>query len=275
MSFNQSWSGDDRQEGFGKGVSSYNTALTLQTQWHRFFSTELSDTFLRQVSQMDTLALAGVLSHRLAGRAEFALGEKFDLFMSSGFDLRPFETDRFFKRMELIRIQGLFRPTQHRSFNVVATLHPLSGYFKTVDGGFSLNDPARRWQVAMNTSWVNNQIISRLDPDPNAPAFLDLQDPQLLANQFLVTVRANLALSEAWKVSLMERVNIGTKTVEEQAFSVWRDLHCWNLELFARERPEPLGWQFGFSLSLKALPEIKASSNQFAAETFSDAQFGY
>ena len=86
--------------------------------------------------------------------------------------------------------------------------------------------------------------------------------------------RADLKVSEKWSLGVFQRLNLQTRRFEEQAFTLWRDLHCWDLEFYGRERPEQ-GWSFGFNLTLRAYPQISASSNRVVSDLFSDAMYGY
>jgi hypothetical protein len=187
----------------------------------------------------------------------------------------PYLTDDELKRLGFLRAQAHYSPDAHRSFSLVSSYHAQTGQLKSIDSNLALNDPGRRWQLGAGSSWVNNRVLPVASPrDINAPFEYAFEEPRRTPDQLLANWRCSFAATEHWSLSLYQRLNVAARVVEEQAFSFSRDLHCWDLELYGRERGYT-GWQFGFTLTLRALPQVKASSNRITSELFDDVSYGY
>ena len=83
-----------------------------------------------------------------------------------------------------------------------------------------------------------------------------------------------MSLSEDLSLSWYERADLVNRRMDETALSLWRRLHCWDLELYFRDTRLG-GLQAGFALALRALPEVRASSNKVTQELFEPVQYGY
>ena len=81
-------------------------------------------------------------------------------------------------------------------------------------------------------------------------------------------------LSPKWHVSYYEQLDLTSRRLNEQAFNLWRDFSCIDAELYARQTLTG-GWQYGFAISLSALPNVRVSSNQITSDLFQPVQFGY
>ncbi len=271
----ETWARDDGEEGTGRANTMLGTGFTWSHRYSRWLNSELGHRYSRQVTGIESLRWAGELLNLAELRLRADLGATWSVDLFESYDIRPYQVDSDLRRLGLARAQVTFSPTEHRGADLSLGWHPTTSQVKTVDLNGRVNDPAKRWQLGLGASWVNNRLVLTPSPfDPNAPAFLERVEPRVNLDQLLLSARATLAVTTNWKVSAYDRFNASSPRLEEQAFSVWRSLHCWDLEFYARETPVG-GWQYGFSLSLKALPQVRASSNQVTADLFEDAQFGY
>ncbi|MES2200688.1 MAG: hypothetical protein V4498_00390, partial [candidate division FCPU426 bacterium] len=272
--FSQSYVRKDIESGMGRGVSVGRSDVTWRLPLggvSAYFGHRVS----RQFSQMETQRFAGLLEHRLSLNSTWSPLESLSLLAGADYDLLPYKTDSDLRRLGLLRMQGLYSPDERRNLMLVSTYDAPTGQFKTVDSNFSVSGPKKRWQTGAGFSWVNNRITQIPGPlDPNAPAIFGYEEPHRTPDQFLATWRASMAVTEHWSLSGYQRLNLASKAVDEQAFSFWRDLHCWDLEIYGRERVYT-GWQFGFTLTLRALPQVSASSNKIVSDLFDDASYGY
>jgi hypothetical protein len=124
-------------------------------------------------------------------------------------------------------------------------------------------------------NWVNNRIVPAAPSlDASAPFELQDENPRATPDQLLLSGRISLALGKNWHVSYFERLDLSARRLDEQAFSLWRDFNCIDSEIYARETLYG-GWQYGFALSLSALPNVRVSSNQVTNDLFQPVQFGY
>jgi lipopolysaccharide export system protein LptA len=274
FSFSQSYIRGDELDGADRGTSIGNAIFNLRIPLRRL-RTDLGYRNGRQFSQIEKLRFAGLTENRLTLNSTLSLSEATSLLAGTDYDMLPYEVKDDSKRLGLIRLQGLYAPTEHRSLTLVSTFHAPSGEVKTFDANFNLNDSKRRWETGGGFSWVNNRIVQLPSTiDTNAPLSFGFEDPHRSPDQALVNWRASMVLTEHWSVSGYQRLDLASKAVAEQAFSVLRDLHCWNLELYGRDRSYT-GWQFGFTLTLKALPRVQASSSRITSDLFDDVSFGY
>lgn len=275
VNFTQSLVKDEGIDDSGRGVSIASLNEVLNMPLWPGLSAELGFRGSRQLSQPGSLRLSGLLDERLTFNGTWALSEALNLLSSADYEILPYKTDDDLKRLSLIRLQALLSPDEHKSFSLVGAYHAQTGQLKSIDSNLNLNSPAKRWQLGAGTSWVNNRI--NLVPsalDANAPASYAFEEPRRSPDQFLLNWRVSFRATEHWGMALFQRLNVAARNVEEQAFSFSRDLHCWDLELYGRERAYT-GWQFGFTLTLRALPQIKASSNKITSDLFDDVSFGY
>ena len=76
-----------------------------------------------------------------------------------------------------------------------------------------------------------------------------------------VTARVNMnvsaTLSRGWKVSFRTGYDLETGTMSHQSWNLERDLHCWIMK-FSRT-VSSVDSQYGFIISLKALPDVKVT----------------
>ncbi len=64
--------------------------------------------------------------------------------------------------------------------------------------------------------------------------------------------QGGFSLGEKWKISAYFRYDWEERNIEEEVYSVWRDLHCWTVRLFLKNKPEKEYW---IALSIKAFPK--------------------
>lgn len=67
-----------------------------------------------------------------------------------------------------------------------------------------------------------------------------------------IITQGNFKVGEKWEISGYLRYNLEKKNIQEEVFSLQRDLHCWAVRLFLKEKPEREYW-IGFYI--KALPQ--------------------
>ena len=275
VAWNQYWEKKDAEgEELGDNRGTLGTTTGLQTRWGEGWQTDLSYETLRQLTRVETLPLSGILTNRIGLRVNGMFGETLTLYSTTGFDLRGYQVDDELKRIDLVRTQLNWMPDDHKNLSSSSNYNVSTGQIKTLTSSFSLNDREQRWNFSLGTTWVNNKIILKTQEDPNAPAFLEEDEDHLLPDQLQLNTRVRLNISDKWKLNYYYNYNVTTKKIDNQAVTLWRDLFCWDLQLFVREKPYT-GWQFGFALSLKAAPDVQASSNRLGQDMFSDMQFGY
>jgi len=66
-----------------------------------------------------------------------------------------------------------------------------------------------------------------------------------------IITQGGFSLGEKWKISGYVRYDWEKKNMEEEAYSLWRDLHCWAVRLFLKNKPEKEYW---IAFYIKAFP---------------------
>jgi hypothetical protein len=275
VNLSEGWLKQEGLDDYGTVSTSYGTFFDLNERWNYFFTTSIGHRHQRQVTQMETLRWAGLLLNQVEARADWQVSEPLSVLLSTDYDLLPYRVDSDLKRLGLLRGQASYSPDADRNLSLSGGWHAPSGRLKTLDLNANLNDREQLWQLNVGVNWVNNRIVSALPRlDPNAPLELVVEDPRVTPDQFLASGRMSLALGPKWHVSYFERLDLTARRLDEQAFSLWRDFGCIDSDIYARETLFG-GWQFGFALSLSALPSVKVSSNQVTTDLFQPVQFGY
>lgn len=85
----------------------------------------------------------------------------------------------------------------------------------------------------------------------------------------LLTFDAIYKINDKWKVRAYERFNID-KGIEEQEYTIYRDLHCWVAELTYNIKTNPSDMGLWLVFKLKAFPEYPLGFRR----TYSRPQFG-
>jgi len=67
-----------------------------------------------------------------------------------------------------------------------------------------------------------------------------------------VVTQGGFSLGKKWRISGYIRYDWEKKNMEEEAYSLWRDLHCWAVRLFLKNKPEREYW---VALYIKAFPK--------------------
>ena len=275
LNLSQGWQRRDGSEDGGGGITTYGTFFNLQARPFEGFSIDGGHRYRRQLTPMEGLQWAGEQVNRLEARVQAQFGEPLSLLGTTEYDLLPWRTDNDLKRLSLLRLQGTWSPNQDRSVNVSAGWHAPTGLLKTVDAWLNANDHHQRWQLNLGLNWVNNRIIPGLPAlDPSAPFELKIEDPRVTPDQLLASLRSSLALGPKWKLSFYQRLDLTNRRTDEQAFSIYRDFNCIDFEVYARETLST-GWQYGFALSLRSVPNLRVNSNQVTADLFDQVQYGY
>jgi len=66
-----------------------------------------------------------------------------------------------------------------------------------------------------------------------------------------ITAQGGFSMGEKWRMSTYFRYDWEKKNIEEEVYSLWRDLHCWEVRLFLKNKPEKEYW---IALHIKAFP---------------------
>jgi hypothetical protein len=257
-------------------VSSAALNEVLHVPLTHTFTTQFGWSYTHALSHAEALPFSGLEANQLSYTGNWAPNQALSLLSSTYYNLLPYQTDSDLKRLGLISLQGLFSPSLARSFSLTGAYQAQTGQIQDIDTSINLNGPKKRWQLSTGSSWVNSRI--QLEPastlDPNAPQEYSFQQPRQTPDQMLVNWRANFAVTEHWGLSAFQSLNVASRNFQEQAFSVRRDLHCWDIEVYGRDLSST-GWQFGFTLTLRANPKLTASSTQLTSDLFKDTNFGY
>ncbi|MBI5144487.1 MAG: hypothetical protein HZA30_05415 [Candidatus Omnitrophica bacterium] len=72
----------------------------------------------------------------------------------------------------------------------------------------------------------------------------------------IVTVDATYRINEKWKVRGYERYDINNLAFQEHEYTIYRDLHCWLLEVTYNKKTERNDYTLWFVLRLKAFPDV-------------------
>ncbi len=275
VSLDQSWRHIEGQGQGGDSVSVGGSFFNLQARPLPLLTLDAGHRFSRQLFPGERLRWNGELSNQLEARAQAELGESSSLLATGSYDLRPWRTDSDLKRLGLIRLQASTAPDEQSSASLSGGLHAPTGQLKTVDAWLNANDAEQRWQLNLGANWVNNRIVSALPSvDPDAPLELGFEDPRRTPDQLLASLRITLSLGPKWRLSFYERLDLQNRRVDEQALALYRDFNCIDTELYARQTLYG-GWQFGFALSLRSVPNVRVNSNQVTADLFDQVQYGY
>jgi hypothetical protein len=265
-------------EGVGQGGDSLSTANTyfgLQAKPIPAVTMDAGHRWSRQLFPYEGLKWAGELTDQLEARLNAQLSQADSLLATASYDIRPYRTDDDLKRLSLIRLQAGHDVSDGFNSSLSVGLHAPTGQIKTLDGWINANGPKQRWQLNLGLNWVNNRIVSALPSlDPDAPLELAFEDPRRTPDQLLASLRSTLNLGPKWRLSFYERLDLQDRRVEEQALALYRDFNCIDTELYARQTLYG-GWQFGFALSLRSVPNVRVNSNQVTADLFDQVQYGY
>jgi len=261
--------------GLGAWLAGYGTYVDLQSRPRLGVTIDLGHRYERQLDPVAGALWSGEGTNRFEARLQDQFSKKLSLLLTTNYDLLPWQTDNNLERFSLMQVQSTWSPDTDHSANLSAGYHVPTAEFKTVDASFNANDHKKLWQMNLSVDWVNNAIQQSLDPrDPTAPYELSTQSPRVTPDQLFAGARSSLVLGPRWKVSYYEQLDLVNRRVNEQAYTVDRDFKCIDLQLYARENLST-GWQYGFSLSLSAAPNVKFDTNQLNADLFNPAQYGY
>jgi hypothetical protein len=276
LNLDQSWRHIEGQGGTGgDNVSSGGSAFTLQARPWSGLTLDAGHRQQRQFLPSEGLRWAGELLNQLEARAQAQVGASGSILATASYDLRPWRTDSDLKRLSLIRLQASHSPSADSSGSLSLGVDAPTGQVKTLDTWLNANDRRQRWQLNLGLNWVNNHIVSvlpRLDPD--APLELGYEEPRRTPDQLLASLRMTLNLGPKWRLSFYERLDLQNRRVDEQALALSRDFDCIDTEVYARQTLLG-GWQFGFALSLRSVPNVRVNSNQVTADLFEQVQYGY
>ncbi|MFA5034048.1 MAG: LptA/OstA family protein [bacterium] len=79
--------------------------------------------------------------------------------------------------------------------------------------------------------------------------------PDTLEEKKSIWGTINVNLTRNWKASMARRYDIVHKNTVEESYSLYRDLHCWDITFSFNKYAEI--WKYNVQIKLKALPEIK------------------
>jgi hypothetical protein len=252
-----------REEGSldnGRGTWGYATRLGVETRIGSMTTSYFGHSFHRQLNLMDTMPWAAVTQNRLDANLEWQPLQVLRLQGASGYDLLPHSVPHGLWRFDPIRLQAGWSPAAPYNAGCTAHWHLPTGQFKTVDMSLNMNDAPGRWNWGMTGTWVNNRILPKINTeDPLAPALLTITEPRTVSDLVTVSFSSGFKLTELWRVSLYERLNLTTKQLDEQGLTLWRDLHCWEAQIGVRQRLDG-STQFSGGINLKAFPGVRAGS---------------
>ncbi|MGH7441641.1 MAG: hypothetical protein ACREKE_03090, partial [bacterium] len=196
------------------------------------------------------------------------------LLATGTYNLLPYIEPRILERLSLVSFQSSWTPTGGQSASLSGSYSVPNDAFKTLDVSYNAVDPKKRWQTNFSADWVNNSIIQVQPADPTAPIELWPVSPRVMPDQLFAGIRNSLVLGPKWKVSYYDQLDLINRRVNEQAYTLDRDFDCIDLQIYARQ-DLALGWQYGFSVSLSAAPNVKFDTNQLNSDLFNPAQYGY
>jgi hypothetical protein len=264
VTLQESLLGLESQGGSAMNQTGYVTNLDLHTRYKYGLTSDVIHSFGRQISHPESLPFAGVTQHHLtlSGTGTWS---KASLQATSGLDLLPYQPVSWTDRLDLPRLSGSWNTSKASVLNFDGSFHLPLGQVKTLNLGYHFMDPTGSWQATLGSTWVNNRItqetqIERIahGEDLSAPAPLEWaaapRDPDVV----LFNAGATFAIGPKWRVTLTQRINLATRRIEEQHLTLWRDLHCWEMDFSVGQRLDGTQ-ETGFSLSLKAFPSIKAT----------------
>jgi hypothetical protein len=260
----------------GAILGGYGTFIDLQGRPRTGITLDFGHRYLRQLNPVAGMLWSGEETNQFEAKANFQIGEPLNLLASDTYDLRPYGTDSDLKRFGLVRLQSSYTPSSDHGASVTSTFHIPTGAFKTVDLTLTENDPKKKmWESSFGVDWVNNAIVATPPSvDPTAPSEFNYQDPRSLPDQLLGSGRFTLVLSPKWKVSYYEQLDLVDRRINAQAYTVDRDMGCVDLQLYSRQ-DTTMGWQYGFALSLTAVPGARLNSNDLTNDLFNPVQYGY
>lgn len=203
LSLSQGWVRDEGVDGNGRGITTGTLYEIYRIPFSSSFNSELGWRYSRQLSQPENLRFSGVLDQRLTFNSNWAVSDAINLMGNTDYDLLPYRVDSDLKRLGLVRLQGNYSPSDHKSLSLVSAYHAHTGQVKSIDSSINLNGDERRWQLAAGSSWINNRILLRSSPlDINAPASYAYEEPRRTPDQLLLNWRASFAATENWGLSL-------------------------------------------------------------------------
>jgi hypothetical protein len=94
-------------------------------------------------------------------------------------------------------------------------------------------------------------------------------DLESKGKSYQVTMDARYKINDKWKVRLYERFDLATNKLEQQQFTVTRDLHCWFVD-FTYDISDVKNHTFWVIFTLKAFPDYPIGLKQ----TYSQPRFG-
>ena len=81
--------------------TSYSTIVNLHNSWNSYFETDLSHSFSQRLTKMETAAFNGVSLNKLQARLVFRIRNFFTNTTTTGYDLRPINTD-FINKFDIL-----------------------------------------------------------------------------------------------------------------------------------------------------------------------------
>ncbi len=155
-------------------------------------------------------------------------------------------------------------------------LSPQTGPFSPID--FKLELIPYSWayiQATMSVDpknyWVQGESIDLVAhwKDKWSLALSNRYERTILDKSMLVTMDGTYKINEKWKARAYERFNTVSGAIEEQEYTITRDLHCWIGELTYNIKANG-GQSIWFVFRLKAFPQTPIGLKQ----TYSRPRFG-
>jgi len=66
------------------------------------------------------------------------------------------------------------------------------------------------------------------------------------------TIQADVNLGRKWKVSGYGKYDLIENQLSEERYTIWRDLHCWGVQLSYQRKPET---DYSIMFYIKAFPQ--------------------
>jgi lipopolysaccharide export system protein LptA len=250
----------------GDLTAGFATRDSLQTRWNRWCSSTLGWDLARQLLHSQPLPWSGLTQHDLNGRIDFDGRLGFSFSLASRYDLLPYDEPYDLFRLAPLTLDARWTPKgagAKAGFNVLYDAG--NGELQQWTGSLNKADPAGAWQWSLGMSWVNQRLAYMARSDPEAPAITTWAPESMMTADILrLNLGTSFHMTEHWRFGVNESVDLTNKHIDDQSLSIWRDLHCWELQATVHQRPDG-SMEFTGGINLKALPNLRVGSGSVEA----------
>jgi hypothetical protein len=247
-------------------TAGFATRDSLQTRWNRWCSSTLGWDLARQLLHSQPLPWSGLTQHDLNGRIDFDGRLGFSFSLASRYDLLPYDEPYDLFRLAPLTLDARWTPKgagAKAGFNVLYDAG--NGELQQWTGSLNKADPAGAWQWSLGMSWVNQRLAYMARSDPEAPAITTWAPESMMTADILrLNLGTSFHMTEHWRFGVNESVDLTNKHIDDQSLSIWRDLHCWELQATVHQRPDG-SMEFTGGINLKALPNLRVGSGSVEA----------